>query len=325
MTKGMPNRRIDQAIWLATLAALALTAASWLGGTLWLMELLTHFRFQFAAGALILIVVAILRRRPAVAAAAALVLVLNSLPLLQYAMPVAADAYAGEARLRVMAANVRYSNRDYERTLALIAAENPDVVGLVEVTDAWIDGVSGLREGYPYHVILPDEGAHGLALFSRVPIEELGDSPYREADHLTAVRVRADLPDRAVILTLAHLIAPTTPKRSRIRNRQIRTIAGMAAADRELEQIVIGDLNVTPWSPHYAALEQAGLANAARGRGYTATWPAIFGPLGIPIDHVLLSPGLHAQGFRSGASFGSDHLPVVADIALPAASLHSSQ
>lgn len=325
MTKEVRNRTIDRATGFATAAALALTAASWLGGTLWLAELLTHFRFQFAVGGLILMIAAIACRRPAVVAAAALVFVANSLPLLPYAMPVAADAHAGEARLRVMAANVRYSNGDYERTLALIAAENPDVVGLLEVTDAWIEGVSGLREHYPYHVVRPDDGAHGLALFSRVPIEELGDSPYREADQLTAIRVRADLPVGPVILTLAHLIAPTTPKRSRIRNRQIRTIAGMVAMDRELEHIVIGDLNITPWSPHYAALEQAGLTNVARGRGYTATWPAVLGPLGIPIDHVLLSPGLHAQQFRSGASFGSDHLPIVADVALPGAPLYSSQ
>jgi endonuclease/exonuclease/phosphatase (EEP) superfamily protein YafD len=322
MTKEMRNGRIDRATGFATAAALALTAASWLGGTLWLMELLTHFRFQFAAGGLVLMAVAIARRRPAVAAAATLVLAANSLPLLPYAMPVASDAHAGEARLRIMAANVRYSNRDYERAMALIAAENPDVVGLLEVTDAWIDGLSGLRERYPYRVIRPDEGAHGLALFSRVPIEELGDSPYREADQLTAIRVRADLPGRPAILTLAHLIAPTTPKRHRIRNRQIRTIAGMVATDGEAEHIVIGDLNITPWSPHYAALQEAGLANAARGRGYTATWPAVLGPLGIPIDHVLLSAGLHVQQFRSGASFGSDHLPIVADVALPPAPVH---
>ena len=325
MTKEMRNRTIDRTIWFATAAALTLTAASWLGGTLWVAELLTHFRFQFAAGGLILMTVAIACRRRAALAAAALVFVANSLPLLPYAMPIAADAHAGEARLRIMAVNVRYSNHDYERALALIAAENPDVVGLQEVTDAWIEGVSGLRERYPYRVVWPDDGAHGLALFSRVPIEELGDSPYREADQLTAIRVKVDLPDRPVILTLAHLIAPTTPKRSRIRNRQIRTIAGMVATDREMEHIVIGDLNITPWSPHYAALEQAGLANAARGRGYTATWPAMLGPLGIPIDHVLLSAGLHAQQVRSGASFGSDHLPIVADLALPAAPLHPSQ
>jgi endonuclease/exonuclease/phosphatase (EEP) superfamily protein YafD len=281
------------------------------------MELLTHFRFQFAVGGVVLLIVGIAFRRPVVVAVAAFVFVANSLPLLPYAMPVAADVHAGEARLRVVAANVRYSNRDYKRTLALIAAENPDVLGLLEVTDAWIEGVSRLGEDYPYRVVRPEDGAHGLALFSRVPIEELEDSPYREADQLTAIRVRVDLPGTPVILTLAHLIAPTTPNRARVRNRQIRAIAGMIATDREREHIVIGDLNTTPWSPHYAALEQAGLTNAARGRGYTATWPAILGPLGIPIDHVLLSPGLHLQQFRSGASFGSDHLPIIADVALP--------
>jgi endonuclease/exonuclease/phosphatase (EEP) superfamily protein YafD len=320
----MRNGKVDRAIWRATAAALVLTAASWLGGTLWLMELLSHFRLQFVAGSLLLLIGAIVRRRPAVAAVAAFVVAANSLPLLPYAMPGAAEAHAGESSLRILVANVQYRNEDYEGALALIEAENPDIVGLLEVNHAWSDSLSVLRERYPYHVAWPEEGAHGLALFSRVPIEELGTSPYREGDQLTAIRVRAELPEKPVILTLAHLISPTTPKRAALRNLQIRTIAGMVDRDHDDEHILIGDLNITPWSAFYAPLEQAGLVNAARGRGYVATWPAVLGSLGIPIDHVLLSDGLHVQQFRRGASFGSDHLPVVADVAISAAALRSS-
>lgn len=325
MTAQMRNGTIDRWIWHATVAALGLTAASWLGGALWAMELLTHFRLQFVAGGLILVMAAVVCRRPAVIAMAGFVVVANSLPMLPYAVPRAALAHAHveEARIRILAANVRYRNQDYARALDLIEIENPDIVGLLEVNNAWIDGLAVLHETYPYHVIWPEEGAHGLALFSRIPIEELGTSPYREGTQLTAISVATEFMERPVILTLAHLIAPTTPRRAAIRNRQIRTVAGTVRADQEPDTILIGDLNITPWSPHYSVLQQAGLDNAALGRGYVATWPTVAGSFGIPIDHVLLTNGFHVQQFRAGASFGSDHLPLVADVAI-GATRHSS-
>ncbi len=318
MTEHRRNSKLDRGIRHATVAALGLTAACWFGGTLWAMELLTHFRFQFVAGGLILITAAIARRLATVAAMAGFVVVANSFPMLPYAVPQVAHAHAEEARIRILTANVRYRNNDYARALDLIEIENPDIIGLQEVTSAWIDGLAPLHERYPYRVAWPEEGAYGLALFSRIPIEELGTSPYREANQLTAISVTAEFLEKPVILTLAHLVAPTTPVRAAIRNRQIGKIAGMVRADQELSNILIGDLNMTPWSPHYSVLQQAGLDNAALGRGYVATWPAVAGSFGIPIDHILLPHGFHVQQLRTGASFGSDHLPLVADVAIRA-------
>ena len=46
--------------------------------------------------------------------------------------------------------------------------ERPDVVGLVEVTDAWLAGLAGVRAGFPYRIEVPG-GARGLALWFRAP------------------------------------------------------------------------------------------------------------------------------------------------------------
>lgn len=68
------------------------------------------------------------------------------------------------------------------------------------------------------------------------------------------------------------------------------------------------------FSPHYQALEQAGLKNARLGRGVNATWPS-FSPLRIPIDHILHSEELQTCGVEVGESFSSDHLPLRASLA----------
>jgi endonuclease/exonuclease/phosphatase (EEP) superfamily protein YafD len=248
---------------------------------------------------------------------AVFVVVANLIPLLPYAMPGAVDAQAAQPSLRVLAANVNLRNSDYQAALALIETEEPDVVCLLEVTDAWMDGLADLQLHYPHSVIRPEEGAYGIALFSRHPISELEGSPYTEDGVQTAIRVGVEMKERQVVLTLAHLKAPTSASKSALRNRQIATMAEMIGRDLGREHILIGDFNITPWSPQYWPLEEtAGLRNAARGRGYSPTWPAGFGLMGIPIDHILLSDGIEVVQFRTGAAFGSDHLPVVADLAV---------
>jgi endonuclease/exonuclease/phosphatase (EEP) superfamily protein YafD len=320
--------RLERVVQVAAGAALLLTAGSWLGSKYWLLELLTHFRMQFVAAAAVLLAVAMVRRRPGGSFVALLVAAANAIPLLPFIMPgvmpgaidAEAGQWAGQSSTRIMSANVRMRNNDHGALRAQIERESPDIVGLLEVDDAWIEGLSGLQAEYPHRVLRPEDGAYGLALYSRFPIRELETSPYIQDGTQTALSVEVELEDTHVTLTLAHLMAPVSAGRAGLRNLQIETISGMIRMDRGHEQIVIGDLNITPWSPFYAPLEkEAGLVNAARGRGYLPTWPAGFNVLKIPIDHMLSSDGVHVQRFRTGAETGSDHLPIIVDVAIPGA------
>jgi hypothetical protein len=67
--------------------------------------------------------------------------------------------------------------------------------------------------------------------------------------------------------------------------------------------ILLGDLNVTPWSPHFRQLlQQTGL-------------PAQVPPLRIPLDHCLVSPAFQVIERRVGPRLGSDHLPLIVTLA----------
>lgn len=313
---------LDRLVRTAALAALLLTAGSWLGSEVWLLELLTHFRMQFLVGALALSILAGILRRPGCVLVALLVAAANAWPLLPYLVPAAIggiDAQAAQFSTRILFANVRVGNHHYDALRALIAEEQPDIVGLAEVDEAWLDGLSALHAEYPYSVLRPQHDAHGLALFSRLPIHELETSPYVEDGIQTAIMVEVEMPLEQATLTLAHPMSPVTPGKATRRNVQLRKIATLIEGDRNEEQILIGDLNITPWSPFYAPLEDgATLFNAAVGRGYWPTWPTWtmgFSVLQIPIDHCLLSDGFQVQQYRIGAGIGSDHLPLVVDIA----------
>ena len=92
----------------------------------------------------------------------------------------------------------------------------------------------------------------------------------------------------------------------------------------KLPYIVSGDFNFPETAPQHANLKRAGVREAhelaAIGRG--ATWPvnSIFRYIvpGVRIDHIYLSPQLTATTCRTGVGRGSDHRPVVADLAFRA-------
>ncbi|HZD53814.1 MAG TPA: hypothetical protein VE175_12255, partial [Woeseiaceae bacterium] len=49
---------VDRWLFRGALAAILITAASFLGRAVWVFELLTHFRFQAAIGSLVLLLIA---------------------------------------------------------------------------------------------------------------------------------------------------------------------------------------------------------------------------------------------------------------------------
>lgn len=98
-----------------------------------------------------------------------------------------------------------------------------------------------------------------------------------------------------------------------LRNEQLEEIAEFVR-DKPGHVVVLGDLNVTPWSKSFQKFtESANLRDSRRGFGVNATWPAWLGGLGIPIDHCLVSEGIVVRNVETGESVGSDHRPLIAE------------
>jgi endonuclease/exonuclease/phosphatase (EEP) superfamily protein YafD len=117
-------------------------------------------------------------------------------------------------------------------------------------------------------------------------------------------------------LIATHLRSPITPSDAAARNRQLAALVRRVAAERALQKIVVGDLNITRWSPLYAQLtDVAGVRDGQEGFGLGASWPSVFGRwLGIPIDQTLVSSGVRVVHRAVGPNLGSDHLPVTTTV-----------
>jgi endonuclease/exonuclease/phosphatase (EEP) superfamily protein YafD len=195
-----------------------------------------------------------------------------------------------------------------------VRRESPDVLLLVEYTPQWSKTADELRAAYPYRLEGPGTGAFGIALFSRLPFDSV--RPFALGP-TTAIDARIRTPAGALELIGVHLQSPTTPRHAGQRNRQLGFLAERLAKVAG-PVAVIGDFNVTPYSPYYTEwLTQTGLTDTRRARTPSPSWPVWLPIFGIPIDHCAVSRDVGIVAHRALPSFGSDHTPILVELALP--------
>jgi endonuclease/exonuclease/phosphatase (EEP) superfamily protein YafD len=301
---------------LALVAALVQPASALLARWAWLPDVLSHFQGPaFVVTIAATVACALARRRAAIALAALVVLQVG--PLLRYdgANPVAADA-AGP-RLRLLVANVQADNGNFNLLRDLIRRERPDVVGLIEYSEAWQGADLRDRSEYP-HAIEVGFGTRGMALWFRRRPLAIEPPMVLVPDGNPVLRATIDFAGSGRQLWLVHPPNPIHPQGRRFGGQELRELTRRLAATPG-PKVVAGDMNRTDGSPRFGDfLAATGLRDSRLGFGRQASWPA-WSPYRIAIDHAFVTPDLAVVDRRLGPNIGSDHFPVLLDVA-PAAS-----
>lgn len=296
-------------VWLSLLAGL-------LGRLAWPLDLFAHFRVQYAALFALLALLLSVLRSWIIASAALAGLVVSAVPLLAYVPDQpsgTATAAVVDSTFRLLSFNVWFRNPDMARTAAYIEQSRADAVVLLELTPSQAETLRPLLPSYPHFHIEPSR--MGAAVFTKWPVLAAESLPLAKEGAIAA-RVQLDWRGSPVTVLGVHLNWPLGPRNSQFRNEELAGVVAFSKAQRE-PLIVAGDFNLTPWSQYFGdALEESGLHDAALGFGLARSWPAQFAPLGIRIDHCLLSRHWDSVRVEIGPWLGSDHLPVVADVAL---------
>ena len=189
------------------LLGIAASAASlliaWSGLTLpWYVEVVGHFQYGYAAAAAgALLVAAAMRARKDVR-----VLLAFGLPVfaLQFAsfdgLPHATAS--GSGTLTVIGFNAHHANEDAARLAGYVAAEDPDLVGIVELGSPMAKALAEKLASLPHRVLLPGT-VEGLGLFSRYPVELLHQRSGTDGpDAWPAIVVRVRAPQGPVTVAL---------------------------------------------------------------------------------------------------------------------------
>jgi endonuclease/exonuclease/phosphatase (EEP) superfamily protein YafD len=268
-----------------------------------------HFGFAFIACAFLLAAQRQFAWATGAVAAAALALA----PVVPwYFGAEAAPADPARPWVKLLVSNVYIANPRRQLIQDLVAEVSPDVVGLVEVNSLWLRRLKPLRERYPYHFEVPDENYIGVALYSRLPLDNARVLQLPGEPSTPAVAATLKAPGGDVEIVLVHPNSPLTAQLIRRRNEQILALAEyVRAAGRPL--VIAGDFNLSMWNAGYRPLaDVAELHNARDGHGVGPTWPSLW-RLGVPIDHILATPDVALRDFRVLRGVGSDHFPISAE------------
>lgn len=244
---------------------------------------------------------------------AAMPFFLASFSLLLYLLPYFTASPTQDYKIegnsfRVAHYNVLNSNTLYDEIAEQAQFTGADLISFQEVDSTWMEElVIRLKDQYPHHH-LSYQDAHGVAIFSKHPVEDLTTYYWGGEPNLTGNIV---LSDTTVHFVAAHTLSPRNEDRYTKRNQHLRQMA------RYLESIegpvlAIGDFNVVPWNPHIVQIRRQSSLSDSR-RSLTPTYPADWKIGGIPIDYILHSDELQCLDFQSLDTAGSDHRGVLGE------------
>ena len=246
-------------------------------------------------------------------------------------------------RLRLATWNVNSVRLRAEQVARFVDEQAPDVLCLQEIKcqEAEFPRQAFIDAGLPYIKIAGQKGWHGVAMASRLPIEDVAPLEVCREKHARVVGGKVagvevqnfyipaggDIPDRTVNAKFDHKL-----------DFYEKLTAEMARRDPKAPLAIVGDMNVAPgefdvWSHKqmskivsHTPIELEAMAALKASAGFIdLVREAIPDPQklfswwsyraadfrasnrGLRLDHIWITPGLREAAFRSGAAAARVH------------------
>ena len=237
-------------------------------------------------------------------------------------------------KIRLMTFNTGLSN-NFKNIHELILLEQPEVIQFQEVSPKMQDKLKSLKSLFPYNTGLDKPLIYfSSVVLSKYPLENI------KVVNNYIVKTNVILDETELTIIGTHLPAPLTPrlvnlyydlklKFTNVTRTLPPSMANLDVAIKQMQNlktladntnqnlIIMGDLNMTTTSKRFTNfLKDTSLYTYVSYKRPTFTWPA-FVPsfLGIQIDHVLFSRNFKMIGKKTTNNFGSDHRPLIVDLA----------
>lgn len=315
---------------LCALAVLALPAAVLTAGRRsWLLDLVTFFWPVLTLVAVAVFILSLLAGGPIARLASLAAVGVCAVPFLL--LPRAPDAEPGE-KIRVLSANLYIDNRDPRPFVALLTRMQPDIVITEETSQEFADAVQGSGL-YPFESEGDLSGTDDKKVFSRYPIRnarQLDDLPGRPVGR-HAMRLVIDTAAGPIVVYAVHADTPRSLAQWHDRDTYFRRLAVALRGERPDTPIVVaGDWNLPAYSVFFRDFfAETGLRFARPGLWLPitrfSTGLARYGYFGSTIDHLAVSPIVRVTDWKRGSDIGSNHLPIIVDLALPASNAVASR
>jgi endonuclease/exonuclease/phosphatase (EEP) superfamily protein YafD len=242
------------------------------------------------------------------------------------------QATTDEASVKVLTYNIHSGSGGVARIAAAIRTEDPEIICLQEARP-WLnlsDPMIGLQKALPeWRFTHSSDVAIGVrgGRFERLEIQNYPVP----GGHRIALGVTTTLKGRKINIVTTHLATAMYPETLTRNRRGIPAYLTQTALARRIQlqslraflpkfpgpTIVCGDFNTPPRGAEYARLTETLDDTFARtGTGFGWSYPATR-PL-LRIDYVFTGGGARPLSARVLSWPHSDHLPLLAELALPA-------
>ena len=300
---------------LCWFGSIFLTIAGWLGKYHWGLDVLVHVTPQVLVIQLLLLGFFIAWKEWKLLIPGVVCLLWNAYLVVPYYLPQPTAPVL--AQVKLLQLNVLTANQNYQKTIQYIEAKSPDLIALQESDQKWVNQLAPVMEKYPHKLVTPREDNFGIALLSRLPMESSQSVVFTPAG-LPSIVADVVFPQDARVSVLVPHPLPPIERGFKQRNLQFAQIA-FSRNKFGKNLLVVGDLNVTPWSVYFRELlSDLALRDSQLGFGVQPSWPTVKGALleRVAIDHVLVSDNFVVLKRELGPNVGSDHLPVYVELGL---------
>lgn len=228
--------------------------------------------------------------------------------------PAAAGTPTSQRTLTVMALNIGSKGWDAPAILAAAQENQVDLLALPELGPLSLEALesAGIDAAFPHKVTDVNWEDIGSGMFSRLPLVSGGKVPGSEFNQSTGTLDPGAGPP--VKVTVVHIDSPRPGHIPRWRT-ELAYFSQPSSAT-----ILLGDFNATVDHPEFRSILSAGFTDAAlaTGGGLQPTWPVNSSfPAYTTLDHILVSPDITVQSYRTVQLPGTDHAAVVAVLQLP--------
>ena len=214
--------------------------------------------------------------------------------------------------IRILSHNLWGSTRAARGLVEVVEASDPDIIALQEAYNHQNPMLEALESEYPYFIRCRWESTR---IYSRLPLSGSGclrpdhrpGEPY--LDLPSSAWAEVELADGTrFMLGSIHL---TWPEPLSHQGEQIDAIAQELGRVERPDLVLVGDFNAA--APAHALRRMEADWQLTRLTRHQASWPAPLPIVGI--DHAFAGPNWARVQIEVGPSTGSDHRPLIIDLA----------
>lgn len=220
------------------------------------------------------------------------------------------DVQTSSSSLKIGFQNKLYSNKDYNLIQNVVRHHQLDIIGFGEFLATDFEELKKLLPDYPYAYHTNAYCAQGyeceLGVYSKYSWETVQEHKLPSGD--IALEVIFTHNEQTISLFVTHPHAPFSQKNVTTRNKQLKSLSGLVQSSTTQHTAIMGDLNVTPWSPSYTdflnSLEK--LRDTAQGNLGLKTW-GIGSIQLLHLDYIFVTKDTKSSHLHIENTYGSDH------------------